>query len=196
MEPTVAQSMVDQFEASAKAAVATVEIIDRAPKALRDAILSVTGDVGRILFAPPPDLPGDLFSAFVRDARVVVDPTAEDWVNTPAGVTEEPSVLAMLQSDFKHLLDDQDMTSVLATNSFEPLQLLWDIAQQNGFELSITLSSGEIAPGEEAVLPFALPAAYVQRRITDRGRAACSRIRCGHVFRGMLRNGRQLRLQA
>ena len=61
---TADQKLVDQFEAAAKAAVATVEIIDRTPVALRDAILRVAGDAGRILFAPPQDLPAGLFADF------------------------------------------------------------------------------------------------------------------------------------
>ena len=68
--------------------MATVEVIDRAPRALCDAILRVAGDASRILFAPPQDLPADLFAEFVRDPRVVADPTAEEWVSTPVGVTE------------------------------------------------------------------------------------------------------------
>ena len=82
------QPLVDQFEAAAKAAVATVEIIDRTPTSLRDAIFRATGDVERILFAPPQDLPADLFADFARDPRVVAEPSAEELVNSPAGVTE------------------------------------------------------------------------------------------------------------
>ena len=92
METTVSQSVVEQFEASAKAAGATVEIIDRSPKAIREAIFRVTGQAGEILFAAPQDLPADLFAdlfaEFVGDPRVVLDPSAEEWVYTPAGVTE------------------------------------------------------------------------------------------------------------
>ncbi len=88
MELAVSQSVIDQFEASAKAAVATVDVIDPTAANLRDAILRVAGDANRILFAPPQDLPVELFAEFVRDPRVVVDPTADEWVNSPAGVTE------------------------------------------------------------------------------------------------------------
>ncbi len=51
-------------------------------------------------------------------------------------VVVEPSVLAMLRFDCKQLLDDQDMIAQLAARSFEPLHLLWDIAQTNGIDLS------------------------------------------------------------
>jgi len=92
MSATIAQSadqsMIEQFAASAAAAVATIELIDRTPVALRDAILRATGDADRILFAPPQDLPAELFAEFARDPRVRSDPTAEELVNSPAGVTE------------------------------------------------------------------------------------------------------------
>ena len=51
-------------------------------------------------------------------------------------VVVEPSVLAMLRFDCKHLLDDDAMISSLAARSLEPLQLLWEVAQENGFDLS------------------------------------------------------------
>jgi iron-sulfur cluster protein len=48
----------------------------------------------------------------------------------------EPSVLAMLRFDCKHLLDDHDTIAALAANSFEALQLAWDIATQAGLDLA------------------------------------------------------------
>ena len=51
-------------------------------------------------------------------------------------VVVEPSVLAMLRFDNKHLLDDEAAIAALASNSFEPLQVLWDIAQENGIDLA------------------------------------------------------------
>jgi len=88
MATITANQTLEQFEAAAKAAVATVEIMDRTPVALRDAILCVAGDASRILFAPPQDLPARLFADFARDPRVIAEPTAEELVNSPAGVTE------------------------------------------------------------------------------------------------------------
>ena len=85
---TTPQYLLDEFEAAAKAAVATVETIDRAPAGLRDAIFRIVGDANRILFAPPQDLPAGLFADFARDPRVLGEPTAEELVNSPAGVTE------------------------------------------------------------------------------------------------------------
>ena len=51
-------------------------------------------------------------------------------------VVVEPSVLAMLRFDCEHLLDDQATITALAACSVEPLQLLWDIVQENRIELS------------------------------------------------------------
>jgi len=48
----------------------------------------------------------------------------------------EPSVLAMLRFDCKHLLDDEATIAALASNSFEALQLVWDMATEVGIDLS------------------------------------------------------------
>jgi L-lactate dehydrogenase complex protein LldG len=85
---TATQPLVDQFAAAAKAAVATVAIIAPTPAALRGAIFEAAGDAQRILFALPQDLPADLFADFARNPRVLAEPTAEELVNSPAGVTE------------------------------------------------------------------------------------------------------------
>lgn len=51
-------------------------------------------------------------------------------------VVVEPSVLAMLRFDCRHLLDDSAMITALAANSFEPLQVVWDAAQENRIDLA------------------------------------------------------------
>ena len=76
---TANQTLVDQFEAAARAAVATVEIIDRTSVGLRDAILRVAGDAHQILFASPQDLPAGLFADFARDPRVLPNPPPKNW---------------------------------------------------------------------------------------------------------------------
>jgi L-lactate dehydrogenase complex protein LldG len=81
-------SSVLQFVENAVKAAATVEVIDRSPLTLRDAILREVGNVTRILFAPPQELPIALFSEFLNDARVVADPTPDEMVHSAAGVTE------------------------------------------------------------------------------------------------------------
>jgi L-lactate dehydrogenase complex protein LldG len=83
LEPSVLQ-----FAEAAVKAVATVEIIESSPSALRDAILRAVGDVTGILFSPPHELPVALFSEFASDARVVADPTPDQMVHSAAGVTE------------------------------------------------------------------------------------------------------------
>jgi len=91
---TLNQSLLDQFEAAAKAAVATIEIIDGTPAALRDALFRAAGDGNQILFAPPQDLPTELFDDFAHDPRVLAEPTAEQLVPSPAGVTEAFAAVA------------------------------------------------------------------------------------------------------
>ena len=51
-------------------------------------------------------------------------------------VVLEPSVLAMLRFDFKHLLDDAQTEPLLAENSFEPLEVLWNVAQELRLDLA------------------------------------------------------------
>ncbi len=51
-------------------------------------------------------------------------------------VVLEPSSLAMLRVDFKHLLDDDTLRKRLAENSFEPLEYLWKVAQERRLDLA------------------------------------------------------------
>jgi len=75
-------------------AVATVQVIERSPAALRDAILQQVRAAPRILFAPPQELPASLFSEFAADPRVLANPTPEEMVNSAAGVTEAFAAVA------------------------------------------------------------------------------------------------------
>lgn len=79
---------LEQFVAAANAAEATVEVIKRTPAALSDAILRTAAYADTILFAAPQDLPTDLFAEFAHDPRVRIEPTPEEMVKSPAGVTE------------------------------------------------------------------------------------------------------------
>jgi Fe-S oxidoreductase len=51
-------------------------------------------------------------------------------------VVVEPSVLAMLHFDFRHLLDAPTAIAELSANSFDPLQLVWDIATASGLDVA------------------------------------------------------------
>jgi L-lactate dehydrogenase complex protein LldG len=79
---------IEDFTAAAVRAVATVQVVDRSPTALGDAILQAVGDAPRILYAPPHELPASLFSEFAADPRVRVDATPDEMVNSAASVTE------------------------------------------------------------------------------------------------------------
>jgi L-lactate dehydrogenase complex protein LldG len=120
MQPVMEQlSLVEQFTNAAKAAVATVEVIDRSPALLRDAILRAAGDANRILYAPPHDLPLALFSDFAADPRVVADATADQMVHSAAGVTEAFAAVASTGSVCVNVSHERTaMVSLLA-----PLQI-------------------------------------------------------------------------
>jgi len=83
MEPLVAQ-----FMEVARSAAATVEVVPRSSARLSDAILRATLDADRILFAPPRNLPQELFAEFLADSRVAIEPTPDEMVHAAAGVTE------------------------------------------------------------------------------------------------------------
>jgi len=80
--------LLEQFVAAARGAAATVEVVDRAPQALADAILAKAGDAQRILFAPPQLMPAELFAQFASDPRVVTQPDSEQMVHSAVGVVE------------------------------------------------------------------------------------------------------------
>ncbi len=89
MQPAIAQpTLLDEFTTAATQAVATVEVIERSPAALCDAILKAAGSAPCILYSPPQELPASLFADFARDPRVRVDASPEEMVNSAAGVTE------------------------------------------------------------------------------------------------------------
>ena len=62
-------------------------------------------------------------------------------------VVLEPSVLAMLRSDFRHLIDDQTARTILAENSFEPLEMLWQVAQREDLDLARIFPAGRSKHG-------------------------------------------------
>ncbi len=85
----------------------------------------------------------------------------------------EPSVLAMLRFDFKHLLDDQDTQSLLAQNSFEPLEVVWGVAQELQLDLAQIFPARRCPSGYAHLLPLALPAEDVQLCDANCGCASC-----------------------
>jgi len=89
MQPAIAQpTLLEEFTTAAIQAVATVDVIERSPAALCNAILKAAGDATRILYSPPQELPASLFADFARDPRVRAEPTPEEMVNSAVGVTE------------------------------------------------------------------------------------------------------------
>jgi L-lactate dehydrogenase complex protein LldG len=80
--------LVEQFVIAARSAAATVEVVDRDPRALGEAILAKAGDAQRILFAAPQVMPAELFARFASDPRVIIQPDSEQMVHSAVGVTE------------------------------------------------------------------------------------------------------------
>ena len=112
-------------------------------------------------------------------------------------VVVEPSVLAMLRFDFKHLLDDEATIAALAANSFEPLQALWDIATRT--RVSIWRSCFRRPSRVFGTRLFYH--SHCQQRTcnaayTDHRRAARRGLRRRDLIGGVLWHGGQLRLQA
>ena len=62
-------------------------------------------------------------------------------------VVLEPSVLAMLRFDFTHLLDDPATQGSLAQNSFEPLEVLWGVAQELQLDLALIFAAQRCPQG-------------------------------------------------
>ena len=62
-------------------------------------------------------------------------------------VVLEPSVLAMLRFDFRHLLDGDGTHALLAQNSFEPLEYLWLVAQEQKLDLARIFSASRCPQG-------------------------------------------------
>jgi L-lactate dehydrogenase complex protein LldG len=120
MQAVAAQTpLLDQFTTSATSAVATVEVIDRSPTALRDAILRVAGNANRILYAPPHDLPVALFSDIAADPLVVADANPDEMIHSAAGVTEAFAAVASTGSVCVNVSHERTgMVSLLA-----PLQI-------------------------------------------------------------------------
>jgi len=93
-QATAQSTLLEEFTAAAIRAVATVEVIDRSPALLRQAILGAIGNAERILYAPPQELPASLFADFAADPRVRGNATPEEMVHTAAGVTEAFAAVA------------------------------------------------------------------------------------------------------
>ncbi len=122
MQPVQAMeqvSLLEKFTSSAKAAVASVEVIDRSPAALRNAVLRAAGDAHRILYARPHDLPVTLFSEIASDPRVVADANPDEMVQSAAGLTEAFAAVASTGSVCINVSHERTgMVSLLA-----PLQI-------------------------------------------------------------------------
>jgi L-lactate utilization protein LutC len=148
------QAMIEQFSAAASAVVATVDITDRTAPALNQAIWRAAGNANRVLFAPPHDVPRELFTEFANDPRVLSNACAEDWVNSPVGVTEGFADVARTGSVCVDVgYQRTGMASLLA-----PLHIAVQVAETIVPQLR-DISRREIAIWQAAFLPCVLPTA-------------------------------------
>ena len=81
-------ALLEQFVVEARNAAATIEVVDREPQAVSEAILAAAGSAQRILFAPPQVMSPELFAQFAGDSRVISNPDSEQMVHSAVGVTE------------------------------------------------------------------------------------------------------------
>jgi len=82
-----------------------------------------------------------------REARALAPVLRRNLDEGRKIVVLEPSVLAMLRSDFKHLLDGDNTQALLAQSSFEPLEYLWRVAQERGIDLGKLFPAGKCPHG-------------------------------------------------
>jgi L-lactate dehydrogenase complex protein LldG len=87
MQNEINQEIIEQFIASAKEAVATVERIPADAKSLNEALVAVTENE-MVILAQPDDLDPELFSIFKLNKNVVAEPTKEQLSKIRIGITD------------------------------------------------------------------------------------------------------------
>lgn len=87
MQSQINSKIVDQFIASAKESVATVERIVANAESLNNALIAVTENE-MILLAQPDDISPELFSIFKLNKNVVTEPTKTQLSTIRTGITD------------------------------------------------------------------------------------------------------------
>jgi len=87
MQNEINEDIIEQFIASAKEAVATVERIPANANSLNDALVEATENE-MVLLAQPDDLDPELFSIFKLNINVVIEPTKEQLATIKIGITD------------------------------------------------------------------------------------------------------------
>ncbi|MHB8578241.1 MAG: LUD domain-containing protein [Ignavibacteriaceae bacterium] len=87
MQNEINKDIIEQFIASAKEAVATVERIPANAESLNNALIAATENE-MVILAQPDDLDPELFSIFKLNKNVVTEPTKEQLSTIKTGITD------------------------------------------------------------------------------------------------------------
>jgi L-lactate dehydrogenase complex protein LldG len=87
-EAATQENLLSQFITAAEEAAATVETVERSPKALNTALLKAIRGKDGVILAEPDDLDLSLFEPFRENSQVVVDPTEEQLSTFQVGITD------------------------------------------------------------------------------------------------------------
>lgn len=87
MQSQINSKIIEQFIASAKEAVATVERIPANAESLNNALIAATENE-MVLLAQPDDLDPELFSQFKLNKNVVTEPTMEQLSTIKTSITD------------------------------------------------------------------------------------------------------------
>jgi L-lactate dehydrogenase complex protein LldG len=79
---------LEQFVRAAEEAAAVVEKVTRNADAINSFLLSATSEDELVLFAEPDDLDPQLFTKFKANAKVITDPTKEQFKTIRTGITD------------------------------------------------------------------------------------------------------------
>jgi len=82
------REIIKNFIVAAQLSTATTEVIEANVNAINKALVNATKDEKSILFAKPSYLDINLFSKFITNKKVIVEPTKEEFKNTRCGITD------------------------------------------------------------------------------------------------------------
>src|SRR5208283_292753 len=88
------QSHLDQFREQVSTTGGTIELVDRSPEAVRNAVLARASTRRPILVAEPRYLSPDYFRPLRSEEGVLTNPQADDYRSAPVGVTEAFAAVA------------------------------------------------------------------------------------------------------
>ncbi len=80
--------LLKQFTASAVKAVATVEVVTADAEALNAALERATAGDEHVLLSEPDDLDPALLRVFLKNPKVIIRPTREQFSRVPTGITD------------------------------------------------------------------------------------------------------------